>query len=250
MSYASTQKFPEQQKCASPHCKKKKKKEKKYTIAFPCLLTDNAEDCREASRSVCLQLGYHRTEGTSRWFIFFLLPLHRAAFLHPASLAGLITWEKRRPPSERCKQGPAPEWPPLPFGDAPLPVPPKGIPKKLGFVVFSRPALLHSLAPRIRSFSHSRDGLPDPTLSVPGKAPEEGPCGCQLCARTGPAHTHGSASACRTPTSVMRGLPATISGSGTSDKTWKQAEILQEATHQANPDPNTVPRGLALERFI
>lgn len=120
----------------------------------------SAEDCSEASRFICLQLGDHKTEGASRWLIFFFFFLNQAAFIHPASCAGLITWEKRRPQSERPEQGTVPKLPPLPFGDAPLPVRPKGIPEKLGFVVSSQPrkaspAVLQSPPPQGSNFKSS-----------------------------------------------------------------------------------------------
>lgn len=94
---------------------------------------------------------------------FFFFPLNQAACIYPSPFAGLTTWKKRRPQSERLEQGTVPEWPPLPFGDAPLPVSLKGIPRKLGFVVSSPPPKANPFPhffSKVTTFNHSRDGPP------------------------------------------------------------------------------------------
>lgn len=87
--------------------------------------------------------------------------LNPAACVHPASFAGWITGKKRRPQSERLKQGTVPGWLPLPFLTLHFLSVQKAIPKKLGFVVSSpRPKASPALSyffPKVTSFSHSRE---------------------------------------------------------------------------------------------
>lgn len=87
--------------------------------------------------------------------------LNPAACVHPASFAGWITGEKRRPQSERPKQGTVPGGLPLPFLTLHFLLVQKAIPKKLGFVVSSpRPKASPALPcffPKVTSFSHSRE---------------------------------------------------------------------------------------------
>lgn len=78
----------------------------------------------------------------------------------------MITWKKYRPQSERLKQGTVPGWPPLPPGDAPLPVRLKGCSQEARFCSFqptskSRSSFSPRFFPKVTTFNHSRDGPPD-----------------------------------------------------------------------------------------
>lgn len=91
------------------------------TRAFWYFLTSSAEDCSGTSRFICLQLGDHKTEGASRLLIFCF-------FSKPSSVQGLgvTRWMDNLDETLTAKREPEaggrPGRPPLPFGDAPLPV--------------------------------------------------------------------------------------------------------------------------------
>lgn len=119
---------------------------------------------QRGSRFTCVQRGYHRTERASRLlvsFVFSFCFLKPAACVRPASFAGWITGEKRRPQSERPKQGTVPGGLPLPFLTLHFLLVQMAIPKKLGFVVSSpRPKASPALPyffPKVTSFSPSRE---------------------------------------------------------------------------------------------
>lgn len=86
-------------------------------------------------RFICLQLGYHKTQGASRLLIFCF-------FSKPSSLhsLGVIRWidnlDETLPTKREPKAGDSTGWPPLPFSDAPLPVRLKGCSQEARFCSF------------------------------------------------------------------------------------------------------------------
>lgn len=88
---------------------------------FPISLPRAQKTAVGPSRFICFQLGYDETKGGSRLLIFHF-------FSQPSSVhsPGITRWidnlDETLPTKREPEEEGSPAWPPLPFGDAPLPV--------------------------------------------------------------------------------------------------------------------------------